>query len=116
MTEPSRLISTAYGNLDRDALEEVRGSFDTTTLLQSIDELNALIHELTDEDGLRDRLLRLHAMAHTIINGAPLAARVGPDSLPELAEEISSELLEMVEMLEGWVQRIAPLGQLAAGE
>jgi hypothetical protein len=41
---------------------------------------------------MRDMLLRLHGMAHTVINGASMSVPPGEESLPELAFDVTAEL------------------------
>ena len=116
MSEAEQTVDTVHGRLDRRAFEQVRDSFDTTTLLRLIDELDALVAQARGEEGLRDQVLRLHAMAHTIINGAGLSAPTDRESLPELALEVTSQLHEAIGALQSWVRRITPLVDMAADD
>jgi hypothetical protein len=61
---------------------------------------------------LREKLLQLHGMAHTVINGAGLTVATDRESLPELAAEGIAELQEVILMLQKWVESIEPLGRL----
>ena len=65
MSDSQPFINTVYGCLDRVALEKLRDSYDTTTLLRVVDELAELLGDVIGEEGWRDRMLRLHGMAHT---------------------------------------------------
>lgn len=71
MSTSRETIDTAYGRVDSTNLQLIQDSYDTQALLSSIDELDDLIREVRGENGLRDMLLSLHAMAHTVVNGAP---------------------------------------------
>lgn len=70
MNETRNTLATAYGRADKRALRDLQDTYDTSGLLRMVDELDAILVEAREEDGLRDRLLRLHGMAHTVINGA----------------------------------------------
>lgn len=70
---------TAYGRLDRAALLQAQHTYDTTSLLRMVDDLDAMLGEARGEDGLRDMLLRLHGMAHTVINGTGMTVATGEE-------------------------------------
>lgn len=116
MSKSRETIETAYGLLDNTNLQKVRDGYDTRDLLSTIDELDEFVRETRDDDGLRDMLLRLHAMAHTVVNGAPMAVSGGNDSLPELATQVKMQLYEAVSMLQKWIRRIEPLESLIPGD
>ena len=63
-------IRTPYGPVRETALEELQSCFDTRQLLAAVDQGDRFCAQWREE--LRDDLLALHAMAHTVINGAPL--------------------------------------------
>ena len=44
-------VDTAHGRLDSDALEKAQESYDTTTLLRTVDELAELLGEVLGEEG-----------------------------------------------------------------
>ena len=113
MSTSRETIDTAYGRVDSTNLQLIQDSYDTQTLLSTIDELDGLIREVSRENGLRDMLLSLHAMAHTVVNRAPLAALGSHDSLPELAGEVSMQLHETAALVQKWIRRIEPLENLA---
>lgn len=106
-------VVTAYGRLDKAALEHAQNSFDTTTVLKMVDELDAMVEAVRDRDGLRERLLRLHAMAHTVINGAGMSVAANRESLPELAGDLVSEIQGMISRLQVCVSQLEPLEELA---
>lgn len=105
-------VSTPYGLMDRAALQKAEQSFDTRMLLKMVEELDRFTIGARQQDGLRDQLLQLHAMAHSVINGARLSAPAG-ESLPELAGAVVSELEEAIEMLQRWVRPLEILRDLA---
>jgi hypothetical protein len=111
MSDWDETVETAYGRLDRAALRQAQDTYDTTILLRMVDELDALA-DACAEDGLRDMLLRLHGMAHTVINGAGMTVATGEETLPELASDATAEVQRIVMMLRGWLRQIEPLERL----
>lgn len=105
--------STPYGILDSASLLEAEQSFDTRSLLRMVEELDRFTIPARQEGGLRDQLLRLHAMAHSIINGAGLSAPAG-ESLPDLASDLLGEVQEAIDTLQRWVRPLETLQNLAA--
>jgi hypothetical protein len=84
--KPSQPIDTAVGRVDATALEELPEHFDTQQeLLELVDALDEWRGRIGDPDGLRVDVLRLHAMAHTLVNGAPLMTNVENLVILELA-------------------------------
>lgn len=86
-----------------------------TILLRMVDDLDAMLAEARAEDGLRDMLLRLQGLAHTVINGAGMTVATGEESSPELAFDTLAEVLRILTMLQGWPRQIEPLKQLTPG-
>jgi hypothetical protein len=76
------VVSTAFGAVNRPVLEALQDSFDTQQLLELVDQLDKLRSRICDPEGLRGDLLRLHAMAHSIINGASMATEGGAHGMP----------------------------------
>jgi len=83
------LIQTPYGEVRAEGLQELQASFDTRQILTAVDEIDSFCTQWKRE--LRDDLLRVHAMAHTVINGAPLTSAAGEESLTEAAYSLASE-------------------------
>jgi hypothetical protein len=82
---------------DSAALERLRESFNTSKILDAVNKVDNIRYRIDD---LRDKLLKLHTMAHELINGA---GSVGPPPeypIWELAEEISMAISEWPEDLE----------------
>ena len=84
-------IETVYGQVDGKTLEQLQEEFDTYKLLDLIDEIDALRDRICDPDGMRAELLKLHAMAHTVINDAPLTMGTDDLTIWELADELATE-------------------------
>ncbi len=101
------------GGVDVIGLQELRATFDTTDLLRAVDELDTVRAALADPDELRADLLRLHGMAHNLINGGALSATSVDETIAELAAGIEAELESMSALLLTIKQRIRPLLTLA---
>jgi len=112
MSDFDSTVLTAYGRLDRAALTRVQSSYDTTALLRVVDELDSIVGHARGPDGIRDVLLRLHGMAHVVLNGAGLSGSADKESLPELAFDAASEIRQTIATLQGWVKLIEPLETL----
>lgn len=116
MNESALTVATPHGRLDRAALLDAQNSYDTRELLRAVDELDKLVAGMVDQGGLRETLLRLHGMAHAVINGAGLTVATDRESLPELAADGAAELQEVILMLQGWVRLVEPLERLQAAD
>jgi hypothetical protein len=106
-------IDTAVGRVDATALEELRENFGTDELLDLVDPLDEWRARIGDPNGLRADLLRLHALAHTLVNGAPLSVSTGDEAIWELADALESELMEIEEGAKRAMQLLRPLLKLA---
>lgn len=105
---------TPYGKVDTAALQALREAFDTTAILRLVEQLDAIRARYGDPNGLRDDLLRLHGMAHTVINGARLTyATTGP-TLVDQADEVMEELDDWIVVLSRAMQALQPLQRLRA--
>jgi hypothetical protein len=104
------LIRTPYGLVRLDVLQALQSSFDTTVLLKTVDELDRIWGQWKKE--LRDDLLRLHAMAHTVINDAPLTYPPPDESLADMAASVAEQLQDYREVLEGTIAGIKQLASL----
>ena len=112
---PASFQTTPYGDVDSVALERLRANFDTTRLLQLVGRLDACLAELGGINDMRDELLRLHAMALTVIEGVVPTVPTENVSIWEAAESVRLDL----ETLSSWIRiaqmTIAPLGDLVPG-
>jgi len=106
-------LSTPYGLIDRAALAQAEQSFDTRALMAMVDELDRFIIGARQQDGLRDHLLQVHAMAHSVINGARLSVPAG-ESLPDSVGDVLLEIDALIEKLERWRKPLQMLHELAA--
>ena len=109
---PSSFCVTPYGEVDAAALERLRDSFDTSQLLRLVDRLDACLAELGGIIAVRDELLRLHAMALTIVEGAAPAVPTENACIWAEAESVQLDL----EALASWARSaqigVAPLVSL----
>ena len=88
---------TLYGKVRAQELEQLRSTLDTSQLLTAIDELDHLCAQWRKQ--LRDDLFRLHGMAHTVINDAPLTIVPGDESFSEAAFSLAEELRDSQQSL-----------------
>lgn len=112
MTAAKDTTATAYGLMDSAALEELRNTFDTSRLLGMVDELAAATPSAGSGESMREMLLRLHAMAHTVVNGAGITVATDGETLPELAETIVDDMRETITRLRKWIVQLEPLVNL----
>jgi len=57
-------------------------------------------------------LLRLHAMAHTVVSGAGMTVATDGETLPELAEAVVDDMRETIARLRKWIVQLEPLVNL----
>lgn len=105
-------IPTAYGTVDRTVLEKLRDTYDTNAVLRIVDSLEPGQVRFGDPDGVRADLLRLHAIAHTVINGAPLTVLRDETDIWEMADELITELKDFMEVLNIAIAQLQPLADL----
>ncbi len=73
---------------------------------------SAVIRARCGPDGLRDDLLRLHGIAHTLVNGASLSYSTAGPTLVEQVDAVLVELEEWIAALEQMRKALEPLEQL----
>ena len=108
---PERLCKTAFGSVNANALERLQESFETQGLLDAVDQVDH-VAELVNDTSFRRDLLRLHSMAHTIINGAPKTAS-SKETIWELAGALALELEDVVEDLHATLGLLHQMVELA---
>ena len=104
-------IRTPYGPVRETALEELQSSFDTRQLLAAVDQGDRFCAQWREE--LRNDLLALHAMAHTVINGAPLTVPPGKETLAAMAASLSVVFSEAAQELLALSKVLDPIADLA---
>jgi hypothetical protein len=102
---------TDFGTLNSKKLEELQRSFDTTKILAAVDTIDEIRYRICEPDGMRQDLLDLHAMAHSIINGDSTNAPRGM-CIWEVAQELELELDEFATKLSEITDLLAQLGEL----
>jgi hypothetical protein len=105
------LIQTPYGEVRAEGLAELQASFDTRQMLAAVDDLDRFCAQWKRE--LRADLLRLHGMAHTVINGAPLASVSEEEGLSELAFSIADEFRDWQQSLRSTIVQLDQIAGLA---
>ncbi|MDO3615296.1 Tn3 family transposase post-transcriptional regulator TnpC [Ralstonia pseudosolanacearum] len=103
--------NTAYGAVDSDVLQSLQQTFDTRALLYAVELLDG-IRARCVPDGLRDDLLRLHGMAHTVINGASLSYSTDGPTLVEQVDAVLWELDDWLIALDRMRKSLEPLERL----
>jgi hypothetical protein len=109
----SHSIDRAVGRVDAGRLEILREKSDAHRLLEIVDALDEWRRRGGDPDGLRADLLRLHALAHTLIDVAPISVDPECEAIWELADELESEFLEISEGAKHAISLLEPLTRFA---
>jgi hypothetical protein len=107
----NKLTRTPYGQVRKVVLERLQQSFDTRELLATVDEIDRFCAQWTEE--LRSDLLRLHGMAHCVINDAPLTQPASKETLAEMAASLSlafEDAAKSLRSLPGILDQLADLG------
>jgi hypothetical protein len=104
-------IRIPYGPVRETALEELQSSFDTRQLLAAVDQGDLFCAQWREE--LRNNLLALDAMAHTVINGAPLTVPPGKETLAAMAASLSVAFSEAAQELHVLARLLGPIADLA---
>ncbi|MGH8854298.1 MAG: Tn3 family transposase post-transcriptional regulator TnpC [Telluria sp.] len=112
MTQPGAYVVTAYGAVDGTQLTELGCTYDTSSLLRAVDDLDQLAAALLEGGGVREALLRLHGMLNTVLNGAGLSEITEDETLPELASDLASELQEAISTLQQVLKVVEPITKL----
>ncbi|BFN28107.1 hypothetical protein PSCT_04436 [Pseudomonas sp. SCT] len=112
---PASFHITPYGEVDAVALERLREDFDTSQLLQLVDRLDACLADLGGVVAVRDELLRLHAMALTLVEGSALTMPTENACIWSEAESLQQDLETLSEWVRSAQAGIAPLVNLISG-
>jgi hypothetical protein len=102
-----KLIKTAFGEVRAEALEELQSSFDTRQILTAIDDLDRFCTQWKRESCAD--LLKVHAMTHMVINGAPLTVIADDESMSETAFSVAEEFRDWQQSLQARLDQIAEL-------
>jgi hypothetical protein len=106
----------SYGTLNSKKLEELQQNFDTTKILAAVDTIDEIRYRMCEPDGMRQDLLDLHAMAHTIINGDSTLNVPRGTCIWEVAQELELEIDEFATKLSEIANLLAKLGELVPND
>ncbi|MCY1351189.1 hypothetical protein D9M69_374490 [compost metagenome] len=109
---PGSFRVTPYGEVDATALEQVRDSYDSALLLRLVDRLDACLAEMGGVVTLRDELLRLHAMALTLVEGAAPAVPTEGACIWVEAESVQLDLDALAIWIRSAQSSLTPLVNL----
>ncbi len=87
-------VDTAYGTVNRQALDELQNSFDTTKLEDVVNTIDRLRGQMHDLDELREKALLLWTMAAVVINDGPSSIS-GDGNISDLAIEVEDKLSDV---------------------
>ncbi|MFC0403000.1 Tn3 family transposase post-transcriptional regulator TnpC [Paraburkholderia rhizosphaerae] len=104
MSARAAVTATPYGDVDTAGLDALQSSYDTTRMLDAVGTLDEVRASLYDPEHLRNDLLHLHSMAHTIVNGASLMAMSDDtpfvDQLTDVLDRIDHYVAELISIRE----------------
>ena len=112
MSARAAVTATAYGEVDAAALEALESSYNTSRMLDVVGTLDRVRVALYDPEGLRDDLLRLHGMAHTILNGASLMVGAQDDPFVDQVSDVLDQIDTYVDELLAIREVLQPLEAL----
>lgn len=96
-------------------LQTLQESFDTSKLLEASNFMDSLGHRCDfAPEGIRNDFLRLHSMAHELINGGvPTLNPLPGETIHDLALDLSDEISDWIVMLRKIQKRLDKLVALA---
>ena len=100
MTARPAITMTCFGDVDTAALERLESGYDTTRLLAAVDIVDRIRTQLHDPEGLRDDLLEIQSMAHSVLNGAPSVPSQREGTLPD-------RVLDALDLIDEFVIELA---------
>ena len=98
MSQPKN-VKTIGGMVNAKVLEELQDGFDTTQILDAVDTIDEIRYRICDPEGMRDDLLRLHGLAHALINGDASNAAEEDGPIWELADDLEDQISEWIDKL-----------------
>lgn len=108
-------VQTVYGSLNRGVLDVLQERHRASDVLGMVLEWDRHIQSFNEEDGLRGRLLELHSMLHTVMDGAQVTTS-SDQTIPDLASDVADEVRGLVEMLGRWGEMLSLISDLGAAE
>jgi hypothetical protein len=106
-----KILKTSFGAVDGQALEKLQDSFDTAELelLRAVDAIDQVRYR---DDDLRQDMLNLQGMAHNLINQDYTSGTPKDESIGELADRLTGDILECIAHLEQAYEAVKPLESL----
>lgn len=98
MSQPKN-VKTIGGMVNAKVLEELQEDFDTTQILDAVDTIDEIRYRICDPEGMRDDLLRLHGLAHALINGDHSNASEEDGPIWQLADELEEQISDWIDKL-----------------
>lgn len=110
----ARTEETPFGTVNADVLDEMWESFNTMQILDAVGVVDSIGRRTAyNEESIRNDLLKLHGMAHTVINQAESTVGAEDQTVYELADALSMEIGEWIEHLQGVVDTLDEIARLA---
>jgi hypothetical protein len=112
MSARAAVTATPYGEVDAAALDALQSGYDTTRMLGAVGRLDEVRASLYDPEGLREDLLRLHRIAHTLVNGAGLTVGTQDEFFVDQVTDVIDQIEQYVADLLGIRDVLRPLEAL----
>jgi hypothetical protein len=112
MSARAAVTATPYGEVDAAALDALQSGYDTTRMLDAVGRLDEVRASLYDPEGLREDLLRLHRIAHTLVNGAGLMVGTQDEFFVDQVTDVIDQIEQYVADLLGIRDVLQPLETL----
>ena len=112
MSARAAVTATPYGEVDAAALEALQSGYDTTRMVDAVGRLDEVRASLYDPEGLREDLLRLHRIAHTLVNGAGLTLGTQDEFFVDQVTDVIDQIEQYVADLLGIRDVLQPLETL----
>ncbi|SAL81670.1 TnpC [Caballeronia terrestris] len=116
MSARAAVATTPYGDVDAAVLEALQSRYDTTRMLDGVHTLDELRTSLYDPEGLRDDLLRLHSMAHALVNGASSTVGTQDDPFVDQVSDVLDQVDHYVAKLLAIREVLQPLESLRSDD
>jgi hypothetical protein len=105
--------------LSKETLQELSDNFDTMDILYAVDQLDEIRALVADRENyrppeVRDNLLKLHKLVHSIINEGHVSS--DSDELWNLAYDIEDDIYPILENAEKILDTLRKLTALAPDE
>src|SRR5271167_2130544 len=112
MSARAAVTATPYGEVDAAALDALQSGYDTTRMLDAVGRLDEVRASIYDPEGLREDLLRLHRIAHTLVNGAGLTVGTQDEFFVDQVTDVIDQIEQYVADLLGIRDVLQPLETL----